>query len=70
MIIKDQVAEALEDKVNKAINDIEKNCIFENIKLQYQTSVVPQVRGDKVIGYKVEYSVMISYDAIQLFKQE
>lgn len=68
MIIKDTAAEVLEEKVNKQIERLEKTGIVENIKAQYQTSVVPQIRGDKITGYKVEYSVLLTFSAMKLLR--
>ena len=68
MIIKDTAAEALEEKVNKQIEHLEKTGIVENIKLQYQTSVVPQMRGDKITGHKVEYSVLLTFQIMKLLR--
>lgn len=69
IIIRDTEAKALEEKINKQLEDVDKASVFENVKVQYQTATVPQMRGDKVTGYKVEYSALISYNAIQLFRE-
>lgn len=68
MIIKDTAAEALEEKANKEIEKLEKTGVVENIKAQYQTSVIPQIRGDKIQGYKVEYSVLITFQVMKLLR--
>lgn len=68
MIIKDTAAKALEEKVSKQILELERTGIVENIKAQYQTSVIPQIRGDKIQGYKVEYSVLLTFSAMKLFR--
>ncbi|MEE0056998.1 MAG: hypothetical protein U0J42_01585 [[Bacteroides] pectinophilus] len=41
--------------------------LFHTPTVQYQTAVVPQMRGDKVTGYKVEYSAMVAVEAKPLF---
>ena len=52
--------ETLEEKVKS---------LFHTPTVQYQTAVVPQMRGDKVTGYKVEYSAMVAVEAKPLFRE-
>lgn len=70
MIIRDTDPAELEEKVNKQLEDIEKvKSLFYPPTLQYQTAVVPQMRGDKITGHKVEYSVMVVVEAKPLFRE-
>lgn len=70
MIIRDTDPAELEEKVNKQLEDIEKvKSLFYSPTLQYQTAVVPQMRGDKITGHKVEYSVMVAVEAKPLFQE-
>lgn len=70
MIIRDTDPAELEEKVNKQLEDIEKvKSLFYSPTLQYQTAVVPQMRGDKITGHKVEYSVMVAVEAKPLFRE-
>lgn len=70
MIIRDTDLAELEEKVNKQLEDIEKvKSLFYSPTLQYQTAVVPQMRGDKITGHKVEYSVMVAVEAKPLFQE-
>lgn len=56
--------ETLEEKINKQLEEVEKvKSLFHTPTVQYQTAVVPQMRGDKVTGYKVEYSAMVAVEA-------
>ena len=44
--------ETLEEKINKQLEEVEKvKSLFHTPTVQYQTAVVPQMRGDKVTGY-------------------
>lgn len=70
IIIRDTDPAELEEKVNKQLGDIEKaKSLFYTPTLQYQTAVVPQMRGDKITGFKVEYSVMVAVEAKLLFRE-
>lgn len=68
-IVRDTDPAALEEKINKKLDEIEDAKIFENVKVQYQATTAPQMRGDKITGYKIEYSALISFDAMQLFRE-
>lgn len=57
--------ETLEEKINKQLEEVKS--LFHTPTVQYQTAVVPQMRGDKVTGYKVEYSAMVAVEAKPLF---
>ena len=62
--------ETLEEKINKQLEEVEKvKSLFHTPTVQYQTAVVPQMRGDKVTGYKVEYSAMVAVEAKPLFRE-
>jgi hypothetical protein len=62
--------ETLEEKINKQLEEVEKvKSFFHTPTIQYQTAVVPQMRGDKVTGYKVEYSAMVAVEAKPLFRE-
>ena len=58
--------ETLEEKINKQLEEVKS--LFHTT-VQYQTAVVPQMRGDKVTGYKVEYSAMVAVEAKPLFRE-
>jgi len=52
------------------LEEVEKvKSLFHTPTVQYQTAVVPQMRGDKVTGYKVEYSAMVAVEAKPLFRE-
>lgn len=56
--------------VDKQLEEVEKvKSLFHTPTVQYQTAVVPQMRGDKVTGYKVEYSAMVAVEAKPLFRE-
>ena len=55
--------ETLEEKINKQLEEVEK------VKSLFHTPTVPQMRGDKVTGYKVEYSAMVAVEAKPLFRE-
>lgn len=57
--------ETLEKRINKQLEEVKS--FFHTPTVQYQTAVVPQMRGDKVTGYKVEYSAMVAVEAKPLF---
>lgn len=59
--------ETLEEKINKQLEEVKS--LFYTPTVQYQTAVVPQMRGDKVTGYKVEYSAMVAVEAKPLFQE-
>lgn len=59
--------ETLEEKINKQLEEVKS--LFYTPTVQYQTAVVPQMRGDKVTGYKVEYSAMVAVEAKPLFRE-
>ena len=62
--------ETLEKRINKQLEEVEKvKSFFHTPTVQYQTAVVPQMRGDKVTGYKVEYSAMVAVEAKPLFRE-
>ena len=62
--------ETLEEKINNQLEEVEKvKSLFHTPTVQYQTAVVPQMRGDKVTGYKVEYSAMVAVEAKPLFRE-
>lgn len=71
MIIRDTDPAELEEKVNKQLEDIEEKgkTLYYPPTLQYQTAVVPQMRGDEITGHKVEYSVMVAVEAKPLFRE-
>ena len=57
--------ETLEEKINKQLEEVEKvKSLFHTPTVQYQTAV-----GDKVTGYKVEYSAMVAVEAKPLFRE-
>lgn len=57
--------ETLEEKINKQLEEVEKvKSFFHTPTVQYQTAVVPQMRGDKV-----EYSAMVAVEAKPLFRE-
>ena len=60
MILRGADPETLKEKVKS---------LFHTPTVQYQTAVVPQMRGDKVTGYKVEYSAMVAVEAKPLFRE-
>lgn len=63
IIIRDTDPEELEKRVNMKLKDIERiKSTFHTSTLQYQTAAVPQMRGDKITGYQVEYSVMVAIE--------
>jgi hypothetical protein len=68
-IVRDTDPAALEEKINKKLDEIEDAKIFENVKVQYQATTAPQMRGDKITGYKIEYSALISFDTMQFFRE-
>ena len=56
MILRGTEPETLEEKINKQLGEVEKaKSLFHTPTVQYKTAVVPQMRGDKITGYKVEY---------------
>lgn len=62
--------ETLEEKINKQLEEVEKvKSLFHTPTVQYQTAAVPQMRGDKVTGYKVEYSAMVAVEVKPLFRE-
>lgn len=68
MILRGTDPETLEEKINKQLGEVEKaKSLFHTPTVQHQTAVVPQMRGDKVMGYKVEYSAMVTVEAKPLF---
>ena len=70
MILRGTDPETLKEKINKQLKEIEKvKSLFHTPTVQYQTTVVPQMRGDKVTGYKVEYSAMVAVEAKPLFQE-
>lgn len=70
MILRGTDPETLEEKINKQLGEVEKvKSLFHTPTVQYQTAVVPQMRGDKVTGYKVEYSAMVTVEAKPLFRE-
>lgn len=69
IIIRNTEAAELEKKINQQLENMDKGGIYENVKVQYQTATVPQMRGDKVTGYKVEYSALISFNVMQPYRE-
>ena len=59
--------ETLEEKINKQLEDVKS--LFYTPTVQYQTAVVPQMRGDKVTGYKAEHAAMVAVEAKPLFRE-
>ncbi len=61
-VLTDNTATGLEEKINKIITDPSILSIypFTNIAV----TAVPQMRGDKVTGYKMEYTTIICTESI------
>lgn len=67
-ILRDTDPVSLEEKINRVIAEAEAG-MGELKGIAYQTTVIPQVRGDKVTGYKVEHSAIVTVDIVRLLKE-
>lgn len=64
-ILRDTDPADLEEKINRVIAEAEAK--MGQLKgIAYQTTVIPQIRGDKVTGHKVEYSAIVTVDIVKL----
>lgn len=67
-ILRDTDPASLEEKINKVIAEVEAK--MGQLKgIAYQTTVIPQIRGDKVTGHKVEYSAIVTADIMEILKE-
>lgn len=67
-ILRDTDPTSLEEKINRVIAETEAG-MGELKGIVYQTTVIPQMRGDKVTGHKVEYSAIVTADVVKLLKE-
>lgn len=57
-ILRDLTPDGLAEKINQEFAN-SKAPFLQQVCTQYQTAVVPQIKGKEVIGHKVEYSAMV-----------
>ncbi len=56
-VLTDTTATGLEEKINKIITSPEVSTVYPIQGIA--TTTIPQMRGDKVTGYKTEYTTII-----------
>lgn len=58
---RDRSLKDLEETVNRKLEELEDNA--NTVKgITYATHTVPKMRGEKIVGHEVFYSVMIAYE--------
>lgn len=57
-ILRDTTPDGLEEKINREFGHLQ-NPFSQRICTQYQTAVVPKVRGKEIVGYETEYSALV-----------
>lgn len=62
-ILRDTDPDNLEAKINKVIAEAEAG-MGELKGIEYQTTVIPQMRGDKITGHKTEYSAIVTAERV------
>lgn len=57
-ILRDTTPDGLEEKINREFGHSQ-NPFSKRVYTQYQTAVVPKVRGKEIVGYETEYSALV-----------
>lgn len=57
-ILKDTTPDGLAEKINTEFEN-SKAPFLQQVCTQYQTAVVPKMRGKDIVGHKVEYSALV-----------
>ena len=69
-VISDTEASGLQEKINTKLKEIGEKGICENVRIDYSTTAIPQIRGDKVTGYKAEHSVVIILNVVSCGRKD
>lgn len=57
-ILKDTTPDGLAEKINTEFEN-SKAPFLQQVCTQYQTAVVPKMRGKDIVGHEVEYSALV-----------